>query len=65
VIVIGALAGWLVAFVINRQMAGGGPVDLVVFAGVPLVLLIIATIACWLPARHATRIDPMVALRQE
>ena len=65
VIVIGALAGWLVAFVINRQMAAGGPVDFVVFGGVPLVLLAIATIACWLPARLATRIDPMVVLRQE
>jgi predicted permease len=65
VIIIGALVGWLIAFVINRQMAAGAPVDFAVFGGVPLVLMIVATIACWLPARGATRIDPMVVLKQE
>ena len=65
VIIVGALAGWVLAFVVNRQLARGAPIDLVAFGGVPLVLLAIATIACWLPARHATRIDPMVVLRQE
>ncbi len=64
-IVIGALAGWLVAFVVNRQMAGSAPVDLAVFAGVPVILLLVAATACWLPARGATRIDPMVVLRQD
>ena len=65
VIVIGALTGWLIAFVINRQMAGGAPVDLAVFAGVPAILLLVAVSACLLPAREATRIDPMVVLRQD
>jgi predicted permease len=65
VIVIGALTGWLIAFVINRQMANGGGVDFAVFGGVPIVLLAVATLACWVPARRATTIDPMVALRQE
>ncbi len=65
VIIIGALVGWLIAFVINRQLARGAPIDVIVFAGVPIVLLSISTLACWLPARHATRIDPMVVLRQE
>ena len=64
VIVVGALAGWVVAFVVNRQMSGGA-IDVVVFGAVPLVLLAFATLACWLPARQATRIDPMVVLRQE
>ena len=65
VIVIGALTGWLIAFVINRQMAGNAPVDLAVFAGVPIILLLVAIAACWLPARQATRVDPMVVMRQD
>ena len=65
VIVAGALAGWVVAFVVNRRMAGGGAIDFLVFGGVPLVLLAFAALACWLPARQATRIDPMVVLKHD
>jgi ABC-type lipoprotein release transport system permease subunit len=42
-----------------------GVVNLPVFIGVPAILLSVATLACWIPARRASRIDPMAALRHE
>lgn len=41
------------------------PTDVVTFVGVSAVLLLCAAIACWLPARRAATIDPMIALRTE
>jgi ABC-type lipoprotein release transport system permease subunit len=39
--------------------------DLVVFTGVPAVLLLVAAAASWWPARRVARVDPMLALRAE
>jgi predicted permease len=60
----GALAGWLLMFMVALHLLGG-VISLPVFVGVPAILLLVAAIASWLPARRATAVDVMVALRQE
>lgn len=62
---LGALAGLVVAGVIAVDMFGGSLGDVAILAGVPIVLLLVALSACWIPANRATRIDPMLALKQE
>lgn len=65
VIAIGAAAGWLIAVVVFLHVMPGRPIALTVFAGVPAVLMAVATAACWWPARRAANNSPMAALRQE
>ena len=60
------LAGALAASRLVRGMLyGGSALDPLTFVGVPLVLLGVAMLAIWIPARRAATVDPMVALRTD
>jgi putative ABC transport system permease protein len=66
---IGLALGLLCAFLLSRVMVGllygVSATDPLTFAGVSIVLLSVAFLACLIPARRATRVNPIVALRTE
>jgi predicted permease len=66
---VGIAVGILGAFALTRLLStllySVSPTDPVTFATAPTALLVVAALACWIPARRAARIDPMVALRHD
>jgi ABC-type antimicrobial peptide transport system permease subunit len=62
-IVLGTAASYLVARGIAALLFGTAPTDPITFAGMILVLGSVALLAGYIPARRASRINPMVALR--
>ena len=62
---LGLVAAYAGARAIERQLFGVPAADLTTFVSVPLVLLVVAAVACWVPARRAARVDPAIALSAE
>jgi putative ABC transport system permease protein len=66
---IGVAIGLLLAFLLTRLMEtmlfGVAPTDVPTFAGISILLISVAVLACYLPGRRATKVEPTVSLRYE
>ena len=61
----GVFLAWLIAAMLDTHLFSGGMEDAPVLLGVPLSRMTVGTLASWWPARRATTVDPVVALRSE
>ena len=68
-VAIGMILGLAASLAVNRilqsQLVGVSPYDPATMAGAPMVLILVALLACLIPARRAMNVDPAVALRHE
>ena len=64
-LVIGFFGAWGAGRLMKGLFYGSGSLDIPAFSAVGVVLLLSALIACYVPARRATQVDPVTALRQD
>jgi len=68
-LVVGIAIGLLGSFIASRFLSsllfGIRPTDPITFVSTPLLLAVVALVACYIPARRATTVDPVTALRSE
>jgi len=64
-LVVGVVAAWAGTGIMRNLLFGVQPNDPATFVVVAALLLTVSLIAIWIPARRATRVDPMTALRAE
>jgi putative ABC transport system permease protein len=64
-IVIGLVSALALARTVAHLLYGIAPNDPLTFVVVPIILAAVGLLACWIPARRATRVDPLIALRYE
>jgi ABC-type antimicrobial peptide transport system permease subunit len=62
---VGVVASLAATPALANLLFGVRPTDVVSFVGMPLVLIVVATLAAYVPARRASRIDPVRALKAE
>jgi putative ABC transport system permease protein len=64
-VLLGLGGAWALLRVIKDMLFGVSTADPLTFLGIAFVLTLVALLACWLPARRAAKVDPLVALRYE
>ena len=64
-IVIGLFASYFLTHFLASQIWGVSATDPSTFAAIASLALFVGILACYIPARRATRVDPMIALRYE
>ena len=62
---IGAIGSWFATRLLSSLLYEVSVTDSVTFIVVAVLLIIVALLACYIPARRATKVDPMIALRYE
>jgi predicted permease len=62
---IGLPGAWMASKLASSFLYGVSPHDLATFVAVPIILVAVALLACWIPARRAARVDPQTVLRYE